>query len=273
MRCLASVHQDLGGIPARIYVVDNRSTDRVEKISEAFPDVHLIRNPWNVGFARAVNQAIRISASPYVLLLNPDTVVRSGFFQKMMDFMEERKDAGIVGPAIYDRDMGLQGSARAFPTLMTAFFGRSALLTRLFPNNSISRKNILNKDSDGKAPMPVDWVSGACMLARRKAVDAVGLLDRGFFMYWEDADWCCRMREKGWKVIYYPQAVLVHYAGVSSQQNLVQSVVAFHKSALYFFDKYAGAPSSAARPLVMMGLGVRLVLLLAIHGLRRITSK
>ena len=118
--------------------------------------------------------------------------------------------------------------------------------------------------------MPVDWVSGACMLVRRTAVQSVGLMDRNFFMYWEDADWCRRMREKGWQVMYFPQASLIHYAGVSSEQNLTRSVVSFHRSALYLFDKYADSPAGVIlRPVVMMGLGLRACLLLALHGIRR----
>lgn len=269
IRCLASVYQDLDGGHAEIYVADNDSKDDVDKIIHVFPDVHLIKNRRNIGFASAVNQCIRISASPYLLLLNPDTVISPGFFKKMMGFMETRGDAGIIGPAIFDHDMKIQGSARSFPTPMTAFFGRSAVLTRLFPDNRISRKNMVNKMCDGKTPLPVDWVSGACMLVRRAAVEAVGLMDPNFFMYWEDADWCRRMRENGWEVLYYPQASLVHFAGMSSEQNLIQSVVAFHQSALYLYDKYAKAYAVAARPLVMMGLGARVCILLLLHGIRR----
>jgi hypothetical protein len=263
------VYQDLDGEPVTIYVIDNCSTDHVETISRVFPDVHLIKNSRNIGFAKAVNQAIRLGGAPYLLLLNPDTVLSPGFFKRMLGFMETHGDVGILGPAIYDKGMGIQGSARAFPTPMTALFGRSALLTRIFPNNRITRKNILTKMCDGKTPMPVDWVSGACMLVRRKAVKAVGLLDRNFFMYWEDADWCRRMREKGWTVVYYPQASLVHYAGVSSEQNLIRSVVAFHKSALYLFDKYAKPSDAIFRPMVMMGLAARVFILLFLHGIRR----
>lgn len=273
IQCLASVYQDLEGKSVTIYVVDNGSTDHVEKVGGVFPDVHLIKNPRNIGFAKAVNQGIRLGGSPFILLLNPDTILSPGFFEEMLGFMETRREVGILGPAIFDKDMDIQGSARSFPTPMTALFGRSAVLTRIFPNNRITRKNILTKISDGKTPMPVDWVSGACMLVRRKAVKMVGLMDQNFFMYWEDADWCRRMREKGWEVLYYPRASLVHYAGVSSEQNLARSVVAFHKSALYLFDKYAKPYAVILRPMVMMALAARVFILLSFHGFRRRLKK
>lgn len=269
IRCLESVFQDLDDVAVNIFVADNNSTDNVQRIRDQFPGIHLILNQRNIGFGNAVNQCIAMSASPYLMLLNPDTIVTKGFFSEMLRYMESNHDVGIIGPAIYDHDMEVQGSARSFPTPITALFGRSAFLTRFFPNNRITRRNILNKASDGKTPMPVDWVSGACMLVRRKAVNEVGLMDRHFFMYWEDADWCHRMTQKGWAVLYYPKASLIHYAGVSSEQNLIQSVVEFHKSAYYLFSKYHLSPFGIMRVIVMAGLGTRVCFLLALHGIRR----
>ncbi len=269
IRCLESVYRDLDDAAANIFVVDNNSTDHVQRIAGQYPDIHLILNKRNVGFANAVNQCIEKSTSPYLMLLNPDSIVLDGFFDSILRFMESNRDVGVLGPAVYDHDLELQGSARSFPTPATALFGRSAILTRLFPNNRITRRNILNKASDGKAPMSVDWVSGACMLVRRKAVEEVGLMDSNFFMYWEDADWCRRMTQKGWGVFYYPKASLIHYAGVSSEQNLIQSVVEFHRSAYYLFKKYYHDPFGVMRVTVMMGLVAKGCFLLALHGIRR----
>jgi GT2 family glycosyltransferase len=122
---------------------------------------------------------------------------------------------------------------------------------------------------DGRTAIAVDWVSGACMLVRRKAVAAVGLLDRHFFMYWEDADWCRRMWDKGWAVHYHPQASITHYVGKSSEQNLIKSVVEFHKSAYYLFNKYYADPLGVMRGIAMSGLGARMLFLLVLHGIRR----
>ena len=269
IRCIESVYKDLDNAAVKIFVADNNSTDHVERITDQYPGIHLMINGKNVGFGNAVNQCIEKSISPYLMLLNPDSIVMDGFFELMLRYMESHQDVGILGPMIYDQDLEVQGSARSFPTPVTALFGRSSFLTRLFPNNRITRKNILNKASDGKTPMPVDWVSGACMLVRRKAVEDVGLMDRRFFMYWEDADWCKRMRNKGWCVFYYPKASLIHYAGVSSEQNLIQSVVEFHKSAFYLFNKYDQSPFGIVKVIVLMGLVARACFLLVLHGIHR----
>jgi len=273
LRCIESVYKDLDNAAVNIYVADNNSKDHVQRIAEQYPDIHLVMNKKNIGFGNAVNQCIEKSASPFLMLLNPDSIVIAGFFKLMLGYMEAHLDIGILGPAIYDHDMEVQGSARAFPTPITALFGRSAFLTRIFPDNPITRRNILNKASDGKTPMPVDWVSGACMLVRREAVKEVGLMDRHFFMYWEDADWCRRMRQNGWGVFYYPQAGLIHYAGVSSEQNLIQSVVEFHKSAYYLFNKYYQSPLGIVKVIVWLGLAARVCCLLMLHGIRRRYSR
>ncbi|MFP4347730.1 MAG: glycosyltransferase family 2 protein, partial [Desulfococcaceae bacterium] len=164
-------------------------------------------------------------------------------------------------------DGGIQNSARSFPTPWTTFFGRSSWLSRRFPNNPITRRNLVNKRSDGNSPMEVDWVSGACMVVRRKAIEAVGPMDERFFMYWEDADWCRRMWDHGWRVVYYPKACIYHYGGKSSDQNRYRSAVEFHKSAYRLYSKYA--TSSLGKPFALIGLAVHLVFVLLMKKLQR----
>ncbi len=269
IQCLGSLAEAAGRIQINVLVADNNSRDHAQRIAAMFPGVQLLANHKNIGFAKAVNQCILKSSSPYLMLLNPDTIAAPGAFASMLSYMESHSDVGILGPAIYDHDRKIQGSARSFPTPFTAFFGRSSLLTRLFPNNRVTCRNILNKASDGETPIPVDWLSGACMLVRSKAVKEVGLLDSNFFMYWEDADWCRRMTKKGWKVVYYPNASVTHYIGVSSEQNLTRAVVEFHKSAYYLFNKYYPSTPGSAKILVMLGLTARAGFLMALHWLRR----
>jgi GT2 family glycosyltransferase len=105
--------------------------------------------------------------------------------------------------------------------------------------------------------MEVDWVSGACMVIRRKAIKDVGLLDERFFMYWEDADWCRRMWEKGWKVVYFPQAAIYHHVGKSSDSRPLRSIYHFHKSAYRLHEKYTKFPLSLLNPLVLALLAIR----------------
>jgi len=164
---------------------------------------------------------------------------------------------------IFDVDGAIQGSARAFPNPLTALFGRKSILSKIFPNNPITRENILTARSDGVTPMEVDWVSGACMLVRREAVNHVGPLDDKFFMYWEDADWCRRMWRKGWKVVYFPRSSVMHYVGVSSETNIFRSVLEFHKSIYRLFNKHANVPYSLLKPLVFWGVTYRFLFVFA----------
>jgi len=270
LECLHSIYMSLGRkIAANVYVFDNASKDNVNVLKQQFPQVVLSKNKINIGFAKAVNYSISKTKAPYILLLNPDTRVGKNFFKFMLDFMEENPDVGIAGPKILEENGKVQGSARSFPTPMTAFFGRNSILTKVFPNNRLTRKNILNREINGDSPINVDWVSGACMMVRRKAIEGVGLMDEAFFMYWEDADWCRRMTQKDWHVVYFPGASIVHYAGKSSDRNLIQSIVEFHKSAYYLFNKYSQSTFGIGKTLVLIGLWGRAFFLLALHGIRR----
>ena len=268
LRCLRSVYDSLHELPAEVLIVDNASKDGVDSVKAEFPQVALLKNRYNMGFAKAINRAFEQSSAPYILLLNPDTYVMNGFFESVLGYMEDNPYVGVIGPEILNHDGSIQGSARSFPTPLTALFGRSSLLTRLFPNNPFTRANILTTKSDGKNPMEVGWVSGACMAVRKRAVDDVGLVDERFFMYWEDADWCRRMWEKGWNVVYFPQASVVHHIGVSSGQTFFKPVFEFHKSSYKLFDKYSKASLWFAKPLAIAGISLHLFYVLIFKGIR-----
>ncbi len=265
--CLNSVKDALQGRQAKIYVQDNASSDRPERIQELFPEIILKQNHSNLGFAKAVNQALQQGESEYILLLNPDTRIADDFFDTTLDYMENHPGIGILGPKILDNDGMLQNSARAFPTPLTAFFGRSSFLSKRFPGNPITSRNLLSLKSDGKTPMQVDWVSGACMVIRRKSLPSVGLLDERFFMYWEDADWCRRMWECGLEVVYFPRALVYHYAGGSSEKKPVKSLFEFHKSVYFYLFKKQNAGSFLV-PLVLCALFFRFTFLSLFYGIR-----
>ena len=268
VKCLESVYNSLSNISANIFVQDNDSDDDVSRVSKSFPEVILTRNTYNMGFAAAVNQALKQSFSPYVVLLNPDTYIEKGFFKSVIHYLENNPDVGVIGPTILDHDGSVQGSARSFPTLLTGLFGRKSLLSRLFPGNKITRQNVLINRCDGITPIEADWVSGACMVVRRKAVEDAGLMDERFFMYWEDADWCKRMWHSGWKVEYFPQATIVHYVGGSSDKLLFRSVFEFHKSSYLLFNKYNKPFLWFMRLIVIAGLSIRLFFTLVSNGIR-----
>ncbi|MBW2172650.1 MAG: glycosyltransferase [Deltaproteobacteria bacterium] len=269
LQCLKSLHESLDGISARVIVEDNASRDGVGRVQTMFPQVVLSKNIYNMGFAKAVNQGLAESGAPYVVILNPDTYVVEGFFDSVIRYMEDNTDVGIVGPRILNLDGSVQGSARSFPTPLTALFGRSTLLTKWFPNNRFTSRNVLTTRTDGVTPIPVDWVSGACMVVRRKAIEDVGPMDERFFIYWEDADWCQRMWDFGWKVVYFPQSHVIHYVGVSSSQLLVRSAIEFHKSSYRLFEKHSKPSARLTKPLVFGGLATRLLFVLSSEGLRR----
>ena len=268
LNCLMSIRDVLSGTPARIHIQDNGSVDGVDRVEALFPEVILTKNTRNLGFAKAVNRGMAQGVAPYLLILNPDTVVSGGFFESVLAYMEENPDTGILGPKIRNRDGSVQGSARAFPTPLTALFGRNSILSRFFPGNPITRKNLLTADSDGVSPMDVDWVSGASIIVRRKAVEDVGPLDERFFMYWEDADWCRRMWQKGWKVVYFPRAEVAHYVGASSDTLLTRSQLEFHKSTYRLFVKYNRPSRRFLNPIAFLGLSLRLGLVLSSRQVR-----
>lgn len=255
--CIASIYEQLGNRRANIFVEDNGSTDRVHRITRCFPEVQLRKNGKNLGFSVAVNQGIRRGTAEFVILLNPDSKVHRSLLIDAIDYMRQCPDIAILGPRIFDEDGSVQGSARSFPTPLTALFGRQSLISRLFPDNRITRANLLSLQSDGRTPMEVDWVSGACMLVRRKAIQSAGYLDERFFMYWEDTDWCQRMREKGWRVVYYPLASVVHLVGKSSGKVVIRSTYEFHKSVYLLFQKYNRSTPWVLNPFIFSGLFIR----------------
>jgi GT2 family glycosyltransferase len=253
-----------------VHVFDNGSNDHVDLIETNFPKTSLIKHHRNLGFSGGVNRVLKKTSSPYIVILNPDTIVFDDFFESVIAFMEKNSDVGVLGPKVIDSDHRIQGSARAFPTFRSAFFGRRSLLTRMFPNNRFTSANLLSNLSDGTTPMEVDWVSGACMVVKREALDDVGLLDERFFLYWEDVDWCKRMWHNGWKVTYYPQATIQHAVGGSSEHNLIRSVFEFHKSAYSYLVKDFKSPKLLIKPLIIAGLFLRFLGILLLQSVRRV---
>jgi hypothetical protein len=185
--------------------------------------------------------------------LNPDTEVHEGALATLIAFADAHPEAGIVGAKLLNGDGSLQYSCRTFPTLMNGFF-RDTPLGRLFPQNRYNR-DYLMKDWDHRSPREVDWVSGAAMLIRREALEEIGGLDESFFMYCEDVDLCYRAHQRGWKVMYCPDAVITHLIARASDQNVAAMLMERHRSMFRFFRKhYASTASPLIWPLVIAGL-------------------
>lgn len=246
--CLASLATCLPS--AKIVVVDNASTDDTVAVLHSAPNpVSVIRHDRNLGFARGVNAALTQAAGAFVLILNPDCVVYPEAVERMVASLEGDPDCALVGPRILNADGSLQGSARGDPNLITGLFGRSSLLTRLFPRSPWARRNVraeLVLETDGGS-VPVDWVSGACMLARRDRLLAIGGFDERYFLYWEDADLCRRLRAQGSVIRYLPSASVQHVGGESSRSARRNSTRAFHRSAYTYYATHVArsAPERA----------------------------
>jgi len=263
LKSLKTIFSLSNGIPVNVFIEDNGSNDRPERIRSEYPESILTLNRKNLGFAKAVNRAFLKGRAPYVLLLNPDTMITNAFFDPILNYMSNNPQVAVVGPKVLNEDGTMQGSARTFPTLLTGLFGRRSILSRLFPRNRFTRGNIINISRNGKTVKEVDWISGACMLVRRKAIDDVGGMDERFFMYWEDADWCRRMWQKGWKVVYFPSSTIVHFVGASSNTLPIRSTIEFHKSSYRLYKKYTKWPLIRATAAVL--LTVRCIMICYSH--------
>jgi GT2 family glycosyltransferase len=234
--CLGSIYDNANGMPFEVWVVDNNSMDSSRAmVRSTFPKVRLIESNCNVGFSRANNIALSQCNSKYILLLNPDTLVIGDAIDRTVEFMEEHPKVGIAGCKVLNRDRTLQlACRRSIPTPKTAFFRMSGL-SRLFPNSeSMARYNLTFKDPNEE--QEVDAVSGAFLMARRKTVESIGLLDERFFMYGEELDWCLRAKRAGWSVMYYPGAAIIHYKGESTKYNSRKAALEFYR-AMYLFHK------------------------------------
>jgi len=257
---LKSVQTDCAQIAWEAVVVDNASTDGSASVVETFLQATLIRNTTNAGFGRAVNQAVASSRAPLLLLLNPDCQLSPGATATLRAVLDAEPECAIVGPRILDPDGAVQGSARGDPDMLTGLFGRTGALRALLPFLPVARRNVVTEDAvrSGAPSVVVDWLSGACLLVRRDAFLAAGGFDERFFMYWEDADLCRRLRGQGYTIRYVPGASAVHKVGRSSQTAKRSSIRAFHQSAyLYYATHVAPGSLNPRRLLARALLGAR----------------
>jgi GT2 family glycosyltransferase len=262
-RALQSIADELAGIAWEAVVVDNGSSDGSTAIVEELtPQVHLLRNGDNVGFARGMNQGLAATTAPRVLIMNPDCHLASGALATMSSELDRSPDCALVGPRILHPDGSLQGSARGDPDMLTGLFGRSTILRRMFPAFAVSRRNVVASVGPDRESLTVDWLSGACMLARRDALESVRGFDERYFLYWEDADLCRRLRARGYHVRYVPNATAVHAVGQSSKTAPARAIRAFHDSAYLYYETHVAPNSGLKRWLARMLLSLRCWLLL-----------
>ena len=242
--CLQSIEaeasQAVGGFALEIVVVDNASTDgSVEMVRAEFPHVRLIANDKNRGFTVANNQGLALGQGRYLLLLNPDTEVTGGALATMVRSMDGHPEIGALGPQLRYPDGSLQSSRRRFPTFATALV-ESTVVQEWWGDNRVLRRYYM-ADTPDDAIQSVDWLVGACLLVRRQAYEQVGGLDEDFFMYSEEMDWCRRIKDAGWLVVYLPTATVVHHEGRSSEQVIPARHIHFQSSKVRYFRKHHGS--------------------------------
>ena len=262
-RCMESLRTGGGDARLEVVVVDNASTDgSPEAVLAERPDARVIRNRTNRGFAAAANQGIAATSAPFVLLLNPDAEIVGGTLASLVKVARERPRAGAIGALVRNPNGSIQPSARRVPRLGEAL--GHAFLGPLFPSNPYTRSYTM-AGWDRTTEREVEWVSGSAMLLRREALDEVGVLDEGYFMYVEDVDLCTRLRRKGWQVLFSPELEVVHQIGVSTQGQRGRMAFAHSDSIYRYFSKFrADGAAELLKPPVRVALWLRALLMSAL---------
>lgn len=247
--CLRSIAESDPSVNRRVVVVDNASTDQsAEMVRKEFPDVDIIASATNDGFARANNAGLKLlgvadaandSAPRYALLLNPDTVLPPYALRMVIDRADADEKIGVLGPRLVMLDGKLDlACRRSFPSPIVSFY-RMIGLSKLFPKSRrFGQYNLTYLDEFQEAE--IDCVVGAFMMVRREVIVQVGLLDEAFWMYGEDIDWAFRIKQAGWKVLYYPNVSVLHVKRAASRMN-PRTRYEFQRASLIFYKKHYAA--------------------------------
>ena len=272
-KCLNSIYGNTKKMGFEVIVVDNNSGDGTwELVKDGFPDVRLVVNMQNLGFARAANMAIQASKGRYLLLLNPDTEILENSLENMVKYLDNNERIGILGGRVLNPDGTQMLSCSSFPSLLNysleAFF-----LYRLFPRSRFFGRPYLSY-LDYDKPQDVDVVLGAFFMIRKKALEEVGNFDERFFLYSEETDLCLRVKKAGWKVYYTPDAKVLHWGGESTKTAKARTRTELLRSKRLFFEKHYGSSKSrAASHILALGALLRLITWLPMFGVLSLTQK
>ena len=251
-----------------IFVVDNGSQDNsYEKLKFRFSNeisekkIKTIANKSNKGFATANNIAIKESKGDYILLLNSDTIVKENSIDSSLNYIKTQEDVGAVGPKILLPNGDLDKAAkRNFPNPKNSFYKLFGF-SKIIKNSKSNNYNLDNLDPEGI--YEVDSLVGAFMLVKKETINQIGLLDEDYFMYGEDIDWCYRIKQANWKVIYYGKAKIIHYKGSSSKKQNLRLIYEFYKSMYLFYNKhYKNKYSILTRVIVYLGIFILIVFII-----------
>lgn len=216
--CINSIKKAIINIEAEIIISDSESKgDTLEMLKHDFPEVSVISFKKNVGYAKLVNAGLEKSKGKYILILNADIITKQEAVESMLCCMEKNPEIGILGPQLLNFNGSVQKSCFRFYNPSTILYRRTFLGKTSFGKKDLAR--FLMDDFDQKTSREVEWLQGAALLVKRKAINRVGLMDERFFMYFEDVDWCRRFFENSWKVVYFPGAQMFHYHGQGSKKK------------------------------------------------------
>ncbi|WP_051958021.1 glycosyltransferase family 2 protein [Desulfobacter vibrioformis] len=264
LNCLESVFDTTRELDVEVVVVDNASCDgSPDAVKAQFPEVHVIENRYNLGFAKANNIALGQVTGKYALLLNSDTRLTPGAVKALYDFMEKQADAGVACGQLLNEDGSKQNSFAYFPGFATLLVNES-LINTLSPFRK-SKRSAIN------APVKVDSCIGACILLRMSAVAAAGFLDEAFFFFFEETDLALTMRQKGWFSYMVPQAGIYHFQGQSVGHS-IKSRQLFYQSRKIYYNKHFPLLSGLYMPLVLCRLAVDFLLNFILSGLAFLRS-
>lgn len=243
--CIESIKKHINNLNYEIIVADSETQEETrELLNTRFPGVILSESKENIGFSKIVNRALKIARGNYIVTMNADIVLPDDSIEKIFSYLEEHKDVGLVGPALFYPDGNPQPSGFRFYSPFT-LFARRTFLGKIWPGKQDLNRFLMNDVDLTKKPIPVDWLMGSAVFAKKEALENVGPMDERFFMYLEDVDWSRRFWEKGYCVIYYPFARLVHHHIKASKKSGGFLDLVFNKytrihltSALKYFLKY-----------------------------------
>jgi N-acetylglucosaminyl-diphospho-decaprenol L-rhamnosyltransferase len=266
--CVRSLLADTSaGDPPHVVVVDNGSSDgSAAEVAGSWPAVTMLHPGANLGYARAANLGIAATDAAVVAVCNPDLEVTEGAAAALVRRLVSESDLGAVGPMIRNTDGTIYPSARSVPRVRDAI--GHGLLGLVWRTNPFTRR-YRQLDADPRRPRDVDWVSGAAVWLRREALATVGGWDERYFMYVEDVDLCWRLRQRGWRVAYEPDAVITHVQGATTAKHPYRMIAEHHRSLYRFASKRWRGARRLALPPAAAFLALRAALAMADHALRR----
>ena len=269
--CLESFALHTSRDTCEVVVVDNCSTDgTAEFVETSFPWVRVVRSAKNAGLSAGFNAGVAASSGEYVAFINPDVRFEADVLSPLAAYLRTHRDVGVVAPKLLNDDGSLQLSCRTFPGYSTAMFNRYSLLTRLIPGNRWSRDYLMS-DFDHASIRDVDWVSGAALKFPRRDFDQLGGWDAGFFLFNEDVDFCRRVHDAGYRVVYDPDVFVHHTIGVSKAAS-ARMIIERHRSIWRYYRKHLRR-NPAIDAATAAGIAARCGALLVAGAVRRATSR